>query len=160
MAKGERPRRPTRVILEKAAKEVAENVARAYAEGESAPRRPSKPKYKRPGMSEPGARHLTAESLTPTKTITARPHAEPVETPKVGILYGGKCKRCEQEVRVHIKAIEGTFQLMNFYDIRCACKGQVALHLIGPMTHLEFAGLQPQSHDGTIKKAGPDEGDA
>lgn len=160
MAKGERPRRPTRVILDKAAKEVADNVAKAYAGEEPVPRRPNKPKKgKRPGMSEPGARHLTAESLTETKPVTARAHAEAVETPKVGIIYGGKCKRCDQAVRVHIKAIEGTFQLMNFYDIRCACKGQVALHLIGPMTHLEFAGLQPTVQDRTMKET-PDAGDA
>jgi hypothetical protein len=160
----DKPRRPTKVILDQAARQIADGVAKAYQEpGQPArrptgriPRSPKKPDGPRakPGMSDPAARRLEAETLTPTarKTITARPQQEPVETAKVGILYGGKCKRCEQAVRVHIKPVEGTFQLMNFYDVRCACKGHVTIGLIGPGTYQEFAGLQPKSEYGDMRE--------
>jgi len=130
------PRRPSRsakVVLDQAAKQVAQSVART-----------SKPP--KPGMSDPGARRLEAEALSPPrKTVQARPHEEPVETPKAGITYGGKCKRCDQEVRVHIKATEGTFQLMNFYSLRCVCKGTISAHLIGPSHHEDFSHLDPNN---------------
>src|SRR6187397_1600226 len=91
-----RPRRPTRspkTVIDQAAKQVADAVAKA-----------SKPP--KPGMSDPGARRLEAEALAPggRKTVTAKPQPEPIDTPKAGITYGGTCNRCEQSVRVHMKA--------------------------------------------------------
>ena len=129
------PRRPSRtpkVVLDRVAAQVAESVAKA-----------SKPP--KPGMSDPGARRLEAEALAPgtRKTVTAKPQAEPIETPKVGITYGGQCGRCEQTVRVHMKATEGVFQLLNFYSVRCVCKGQISLHYIGEYGHDAFAALDP-----------------
>jgi hypothetical protein len=128
------PRRPTRspkVAIDQAAKQVAASVARAYA-------KPSKPE-----AVDPGAQALEAELRAPKNTIKARPQPQPVETTKDGIIYGGKCKRCDQPISVHMKPIEGTYQLMNFYTVRCVCKGTVSIHKIGPMDHTEFEHLDP-----------------
>lgn len=120
-----RPSRPPKVVLDEAAKNVAKNVAEAYAQ----PRRPRKKK---------------SQPLDPPKsTVKVRPQQEPVDTPTEGITYGGKCARCEQVVRVHIKTTEGQIKLMNFYSVRCPCKGTISIHRIGPADHNEFAHLDP-----------------
>ena len=131
------PRRPSRSpknVLDEAAKQVAQSVAKA-----------SKPKPAKPGMSDPGARRLEAEALAPgtRRTVTPKPQAEPIDTPKEGITYGGECARCGQSVRVHMKSTEGTFHLLNFYNVRCVCKGQISLHFIGEYSYDAFAGLDP-----------------
>ncbi len=149
------PRRPTRspkVVIDDAAKQVAASVARAYA----------KPKPPRAEAVDPGAQALEAEMRAPKQTITARPQPQPVETPSGGIIYGGKCHRCEQPISVHMKPVEGTYQLMNFYSVRCVCKGTVSIHKIGPMDHTEFEHLDPnhpknarlESIDGVGKENG------
>jgi hypothetical protein len=146
-----RPTRSTKLTLDEAAKRVAQSVTKA-----------SKPP--KPGMSDPGARRLEAEALAPgtRRTVQARPQPEPIDTPKEGITYGGTCKRCDQSVRVHMKSTEGTFHLLNFYDVRCVCKGQISLHYVGEYGHEAFAGLDPnhpsnarlESIDGVGKEDG------
>jgi hypothetical protein len=129
-----RPKRSAKTVIDQAARQVAESVAKA-----------SKPP--KPGMSDPGARRLEAEALAPgaRRTVTAKPQAEPIDTPKAGITYGGTCNRCDQSVRVHMKATEGVFQLLNFYNVRCVCKGQISLHYVGEYGHDAFAGLDPNN---------------
>jgi hypothetical protein len=94
---------------------------------------------------DPGAQALEAELRAPKNTIKPRPQQEPVETTEAGIIYGGKCHRCEQPISVHMKPIEGTYQLMNFYSVRCSCKGTAAIHRIGPPDHNEFTHLDPNN---------------
>jgi len=118
-------------VIDDAAKQVAASVARAYA-------KPTKAEG-----TDPGVQALEAEMRAPKETIKARPQQQPVETPEGGIIYGGKCHRCEQPISVHMKPIEGTYQLMNFYTVRCVCKGTVSIHKIGPMDHTEFEHLDP-----------------
>jgi hypothetical protein len=125
------PRRPTRsakLVLDQAAAQIARSV-----------------KEPKPGASNAASRKLAAEQLIPRKTVQARPQPEPVETPAAGITFGGKCKRCDQSVRIHMKATEGTFQLMNFYSVRCVCKGTISVHLIGPSDHTQFEHLDPNN---------------
>jgi len=129
------PRRPTR-----SPKQVIDEAVKRITKAAAQPAKPPKP-----GMRDPGAQALEAELRTPKKTIKARPRQEPIETTAAGHVYGGKCHRCEQPISVHIKPIEGTYQLMNFYSVRCVCKGTASIHKIGPVDHHEFEHLDPNN---------------
>lgn len=153
MASEQQPRRPkrptggTRIPLKNPQLEAAvDRVVKAA-------RRPTKAK---PGMADPGAKAIEAERLKPKNLVKARPQPEPIDTPKDGVTYAGKCKRCDQPIRVHIKATEGTFQLLNFYSVRCMCKGQVSLSVVGPSDHEQFAALDPSHPANRRLEAAPE----
>jgi hypothetical protein len=110
-------------------------------------------------MADPGARLIQAEELAGgPKPITARAQQEPLvgEIPKGGVTYHGKCRRCDQDIRLHIKGVDGTCYLMNFYDVRCACKGRVGLYPIGPASYQMFAHLDPQHPSNRRLEATPE----
>lgn len=102
-----------------------------------APRRPGKKARATPPKSKTLDRRLTAEpSVQPDADrskvyVTPRdPQRELKEMPESGVVYGSTCHRCDQPVRMHIKATEGDFVLMNYYTAKCLCGGTLSMGLI------------------------------
>ena len=106
---------------------------------ESAPATPkkTKPAQRRIHAAEPSEQ--PDSQLGKRRVLPRDPQRELKVMPPAGVIYGTTCQRCDQPVRVNIKATEGDFVLMNYYTAKCLCGGLLSMSLIsdislGPVT--------------------------